>query len=82
MNTHVLTLASVIAAARAAQSIDVYWNISNPIFSGGYGSDYENIIVVNQDTHPYEYDQVIRVRSREQPNKVISSCELFSLNIP
>jgi len=54
----VLTLLSVIVSAWAGQPLDVYWNISNPIFSGGFGADYQNIIEVNKDTHPYEYDQV------------------------
>jgi len=40
------------------EPIDIYWNISNPIFSGGFGDHYENIIEVNRDTHPWEYDQV------------------------
>jgi len=48
----------VIVCSRAARPIDVYWNISNPIFSGGYGADYQNIIEVNKNTHPWEYDQV------------------------
>eukprot|EP00092_Neocalanus_flemingeri_P000327 GFUD01000349.1.p1 GENE.GFUD01000349.1~~GFUD01000349.1.p1 ORF type:complete len:269 (+),score=44.81 GFUD01000349.1:138-944(+) len=33
--------------------IDVYWNISNPVFSG-----YNHVIEVNKDNHPWEYDQV------------------------
>ena len=59
MNTHVLiVIAKVIVCSRAVRPIDVYWNISNPIFSGGYGADYQNIIEVNKNTHPWEYDQV------------------------
>jgi len=49
---------SVMRTCQSVKPIDVYWNISNPIFSGGYGADYENVIEVNRDTHPWEYDQV------------------------
>ena len=49
---------SVILPVRATQPIDVYWNISNPIFSGGFGAEYQNIIEVNKDLLPWEYDQV------------------------
>ena len=56
-----LLISTLVATARTVtglKPIDVYWNISNPIFSGGYGEDYENVIEVNRDTHPWEYDQV------------------------
>ena len=56
--TITLIVLPVILPVRATQPIDVYWNISNPIFSGGYGEDYQNIIEVNKDTLPWEYDQV------------------------
>ena len=56
--TTVTIVLAVILPVRATQPIDVYWNISNPIFSGGYGEDYQNIIEVNKDTLPWEYDQV------------------------
>ena len=49
---------SVMRTCQSVKPIDVYWNISNPIFGGGYGADYENVIEVNRDTHPWEYDQV------------------------
>lgn len=56
-----LPLAILLSSMRTVtglKPIDVYWNISNPIFSGGYGDGYENVIEVNRDTHPWEYDQV------------------------
>jgi len=37
----------------AIKPIDVYWNTSNPVFSG-----YNHVIEVNKDNHPWEYDQV------------------------
>jgi len=61
MNPLLLLISALVATARTVtglKPIDVYWNISNPIFSGGYGEDYENVIEVNRDTHPWEYDQV------------------------
>ena len=57
-----LALALLFSSSRAVygmEPLDVYWNISNPIFSGGYGDGYENVIEVNRDTHPWEYDQVL-----------------------
>ena len=51
-------LSEVMTQSWGLKPIDVYWNISNPIFSGGFGSEYENVIEVNRDTHPWEYDQV------------------------
>ena len=53
-----LPLLSLVTAVSSLKPIDVYWNISNPIFSAGFGSGYENVIEVNRDTHPWEYDQV------------------------
>ena len=46
-----LLLAGVAAAAKP---LDVYWNSSNPLFSAGE----QHTITVNQNTHPWEYDQV------------------------
>ena len=54
----VTVLALLTESVWAAEPITVYWNISNPIFSGGFGADYKNVIEVNKDTHPWEYDQV------------------------
>ena len=52
-------LFEVIAQSWGVKPIDVYWNITNPIFSGGeFGSQFENVIELNKDTHPWEYDQV------------------------
>lgn len=51
-------LFEVMSQSWGLKPIDVYWNISNPIFSSGFGSEYENVIEVNRDTHPWEYDQV------------------------
>ena len=54
-----LFLFEVIAQSQSLKPIDVYWNISNPIFSGGgYSSEYVNVIELNKDKHPWEYDQV------------------------
>jgi hypothetical protein len=35
--------------------IDVYWNVSNPLFSQ---DDREVVIAVNENTGPWDYDQV------------------------
>ena len=42
-----------LGGVRGIKPIDVYWNISNPIFSGP-----NPVIEVNKDNHPWEYDQV------------------------
>ena len=56
-----LFLFEVIGQSCGLKPIDVYWNISNPIFSGGgFGSEYVNVIELNKDKHPWEYDQVSR----------------------
>ena len=55
-------LFEVIAQSWGVKPIDVYWNITNPIFSGGeFGSQFENVIELNKDTHPWEYDQVSQI---------------------
>ena len=59
MNPYLLLcFMSAAKMVNCLEPIDIYWNISNPIFSGGFGDHYENIIEVNRDTHPWEYDQV------------------------
>ena len=72
-----LILCEVMTQSWGLKPIDVYWNISNPIFSAGFGAEYENVIEVNRDTHPWQYDQVRHAQSwsiqQDEPaGKVVS----------
>jgi len=42
-----------LGGVKGIKPIDVYWNTSNPMFSGP-----NHVIEVNKDNHPWEYDQV------------------------
>ncbi len=54
-----LLIISLLASSSSRRPMDIYWNISNPLFwPGDSSSTREYVISVNEETGPWDYDQV------------------------